>query len=49
MSADYDKALALMSEVGAVWTVVVPRLEALELVLEWARAAAKAAGTRQPE
>lgn len=48
MSTDYDRALALASEVGAVWTVVVPRLEALELVLNGLERAAKASGTRQP-
>jgi hypothetical protein len=48
MSADYDGVLALTSEVGAVWTVVVPRLEALELVLDGLERAAKASGTRQP-
>jgi hypothetical protein len=48
MSSDYDRALALTSEVGAVWTVVVPRLEALEVVLDGLERAATASGTRRP-
>ena len=49
MSASYDTLHALVSEVGAVWTVVIPRLEALDLALVRLEAAAEASGNRRPD
>jgi hypothetical protein len=48
MSADYDTVLALLSEVGAAWTVVIPRLEVLDRVLGGLETAADASGGHRP-
>ena len=48
MSSDYDSVMALVSEVAAVWTVVVPRLGALEATVAELEAAADAASARRP-
>jgi hypothetical protein len=48
MSGDYDSVTALVGEVAAVWTVVVPRLGALEATVAELEAAADAAATRRP-
>ena len=48
MSADYDSVTALVSEVAAVWTVIVPRLGRLEATVAELEAAADAAAVRRP-
>ena len=48
MSGDYDSVMALVGEVAAVWTVVVPRLGALEATVAELEAAADAARARRP-
>jgi hypothetical protein len=48
MSRDYDSVTALLSEVAAVWTVIVPRLGALEATVAELEAAADAAAVRRP-
>jgi hypothetical protein len=48
MSSDYDSVMALVSEVAAVWTVIVPRLGALETTIAELEASADAASTRRP-
>ncbi|HLN16224.1 MAG TPA: hypothetical protein VK277_05650 [Acidimicrobiales bacterium] len=48
MSADYDAVMALVNEVAAVWTVIVPRLAALEAAIGDLESAADSSAVRRP-
>ncbi len=48
MSSDYELVMAVVNEVAAVWTLIVPRLDALEAMVTELEAAADARFIRRP-
>ena len=48
MSSDYELVMAILNEVAAVWTLIVPRLEALEAMVVELEGAADAHSIRRP-
>jgi hypothetical protein len=48
MSTEYEQVMALVNEVAAVWTLIVPRLGALEAMVVELEAAADAHSIRHP-
>ncbi len=48
MSADYDLVVAVVAEIAAVWTLIVPRLAALEAKVAELEAAADVSATARP-